>query len=91
MLTLSLNNNRYDKPLSEGYILERLELDDPVSGGFVYYQKEESKKRKTKAALVAQHGGNLPVAPSVTHIENLQGFIITTDFTTWRNSLRFDR
>jgi hypothetical protein len=48
---------RYDKPLSEDYIRERLELDDPLKG-FVVRDKSSGE---------------------------MQGFIVVTNFTTWRS------
>ena len=53
---------RYDKPLSEDYVRERLELDDPLKG-FVVRDKGSGE---------------------------MQGFIVCTDFTTWRTSFVWD-
>eukprot|EP00520_Triparma_pacifica_P015700 CAMPEP_0118664412 /NCGR_PEP_ID=MMETSP0785-20121206/17998_1 /TAXON_ID=91992 /ORGANISM="Bolidomonas pacifica, Strain CCMP 1866" /LENGTH=356 /DNA_ID=CAMNT_0006558315 /DNA_START=138 /DNA_END=1205 /DNA_ORIENTATION=- len=53
---------RYDKPLSDDYIRERLELDDPLQG---YVVRDKSSGE-------------------------MQGFIVVTNFTTWRTSFIWD-
>ncbi len=53
---------RYEKPLSEIYIRERMEYDEPLEG-FVVRTKGEPN--------------------------HVQGFIIATQFTTWRRTFRF--
>ncbi|GMH51703.1 hypothetical protein TL16_g01066 [Triparma laevis f. inornata] len=62
LVTTSGRALRYDKPLSDDYIKERLELDDPLFGFTV--RDKPSKE--------------------------MQGFIVTTNFTVWRESFRFD-
>ncbi|GMH68001.1 hypothetical protein TrST_g4199 [Triparma strigata] len=62
LITTSGRALRYDKPLSDDYIKERLELDDPLFGFTV--RDKPSKE--------------------------MQGFIVTTNFTVWRESFRFD-
>jgi len=62
LVTTSGKAQRYDKPLSDDYIKERLELDDPLVG-FTVRDKSSS---------------------------SLQGFIVTTNFTVWRDSFRWD-
>ena len=61
-MTTSGKAQRYDKPLSDDYIKERLELDDPLVGFTV----------RDKSSF------------------SLQGFIVTTNFTVWRDSFRWD-
>uniref|UniRef100_A0A7S3Q5X7 Bromo domain-containing protein n=1 Tax=Chaetoceros debilis TaxID=122233 RepID=A0A7S3Q5X7_9STRA len=53
---------RYEKPLSEIYIKERLEYDTPLDGY---------------------------VVKTVADPQHLQGFIVTTQFTTWRKTFRW--
>ena len=62
LVSTSGKATRYDKPLSEDYIKERLELDEPLFGHVV----RNSMTRE------------------------MQGFIITTNFTTWRSSFKWD-
>ena len=60
------NADRYDKPLSETYIKERLMFGNSIRGHTVWM------KPKNKACPIG-----------------LQGFVVTTDFMTWKETLRF--
>ena len=52
----------YEKPLSEVYMSERLEYDNPLNGLLMRTQAEPN---------------------------HIQGFIVTTNFTTWRKTFRW--
>ena len=58
--------DRFDKPLSETYIKERLQLGFPLRGHTIWTKQKDKRS---------------PIG--------LQGFVVTTNFITWKQTLRF--